>query len=461
MTMWKPDLTRFGGHPAEALAEAIADAIASGALPPGTRMPTHRELAYELGLAVATVSKAYSIVARRNLVSGEVGRGTFVASGPRMPALADPEAEASNTIDLRICMPPAVGQDVVLAAAIEDVVRAGGARAMLRYPLPGGSPQQRGAAVSWLERLFPHTNASEVLLTSGAHQAIAVAIATVVGTGNTMLCDPLTYAGTAQLANVMGIILRAVPVDEHGMIPEALDEAITRHTPKAIFIVPTFQNPMAFTIPQSRRDAIMAVAQKHSVMVIEDSIYADMLDNPPKPFASLDPDRTVLITSLSKSVCVALRVGMIRLPRHLVAQAENILQSLVLANPPLMAEVAANLITTGRADDLRRKVMAEIEARYRIARTALGNIPFVGAPQCPHLWVPLADQNQMSEVSQALARQGYWVAIGRDFAVSREHAPAGVRIALGATAHRHKVAELCQALRQHISAPVPAMSGVV
>lgn len=461
MTMWKPDLTRFGGHPAEALAEAIADAIASGALPPGTRMPTHRELAYELGLAVATVSKAYSIVARRNLVSGEVGRGTFVASGPRMPTLADPEAEAAGIVDLRICMPPAVGQDVVLAAAIEDVVRSGGARAMLRYPLPGGSPQQRAAAVQWLERLFPQTNAGEVLLTSGAHQAIAVALATIVGAGGTLLCDPLTYAGTAQLAAVMGVNLRPVAGDEDGMNPEALEEAIKRFAPRAVFLVPTFQNPMAFTMSQKRREELTAVCARNDVMIIEDEIYADVLDDPPAPMAALDPERTVLITSMSKSVCVALRVGFIRLPRRLVAQAENHLQSLVLANPPLMAEVAANLITTGRADDLRHKVTAEIEARYRLARTALGNLPFTGSPQCPHLWIPLADQNRMSDVASALARQGYWVAVGRDFAVAREQYPAGLRVALGPTAHRHKVGELCQALRQTLAAPMPALSGVV
>lgn len=461
MTMWKPDLTRFGGHPAEALAEAIADAIASGALPPGTRMPTHRELAYELGLAVATVSKAYSIVARRNLVSGEVGRGTFVASGPRMPTLADPEAEAAGTVDLRICMPPAVGQDVALAAAIEDVVRGGGARAMLRYPLPGGSPQQRGAAVAWLERLFAQTNAGEVLLTSGAHQAIAVAMTTVVGPGGVMLCDPLTYAGTAQLANVMGVHLRAVAGDGDGMLPEALEEAITRHAPRAVFLVPTFHNPMAYTMPQERREQLAAVAAKHDLVIIEDEIYADVLDRPPKPFAALEPERTILITSLSKSVCVALRVGFMRLPQRFVAQAENNLQSLVLANPPLMAEVAANLIMTGRAEDLRRKVVGEVEARYRVARAALADVSFVGSPQCPHLWVPMPDQNRMNDVASALARQGYWVAAGRDFAVARDQYPAGLRIALGPTAHRHKIAELCQALRQALTTPLPALSGVV
>jgi len=459
--MWKPDLTRYGGHPAEALAEAIADAIASGALPPGTRMPTHRELAYDLGLAVATVSKAYSIVARRNLVSGEVGRGTFVASGPRMPALADQEADAAGTVDLRICMPPSVGQDVVLAAAIEDVVRAGGARAMLRYPMPGGAPLQRAAAVAWLERLYARTNPSEVLVTAGAHQAIAVALATAVGPGGTLLCDPVTYAGTAQIANIMGIHLRPVAVDQDGMVPDALDEAVRRHGAKAVFIVPTFQNPMAFTIPQSRREQLAEVAARNDIIIIEDGVYADVLDAPPAAIAALAPERTILVTSMSKAICAALRVGFIRLPPALVAQAENHLQSLVLANPPLMADVAANLITTGRADDLRHKVAAEIEARFRIARAALGNIPFVGGPQCPHFWVPLPDSNRMSEIASALARQGYWVAVARDFAVARDHFPAGLRIALGPTAHRHKVAELCQALRQVMMAPLSAISGVV
>jgi DNA-binding transcriptional MocR family regulator len=461
MTMWKPDLTRYGGHPAEALAEAIADAIASGALPPGTRMPTHRDLAYDLGLAVATVSKAYSIVARRNLVSGEVGRGTFVASGPRLPTLSDHESEAPGTVDLRICLPPAVGQDVALAAAIEDVVRTGGARTMLRYPMPGGTPQQRAAGVAWLERVYPRTNAGEVLVTAGAHQGIAVALATVVGPGGILLCDPVTYAGTAQIANVMGIHLRAVAVDDDGMIPQALDEALTRHSAKAVFLVPTFQNPMAFTMSVARREQIAAIATKRDIFIIEDAVYADTLDTPPQAIAGLAPERSILITSLSKSVCAALRVGFIRLPQELVSQAENHLQSLVLANSPFMSEVAANLILSGRADDLRHKVAAEVEARFRIARTALGNVPFVGSAQCPHFWVPLPTIDRMSEVASLLSRQGYWVAMGRDFAVARDHFPAGLRVALGPTAHRHKIADLCQALRQILTAPTPAMTGVV
>ncbi|MDX2143564.1 MAG: PLP-dependent aminotransferase family protein [Rhodospirillaceae bacterium] len=461
MTMWKPDLTRYGGHPAEALAEAIADAIGSGALPAGTRMPTHRELAYDLGLAVATVSKAYGIVARRNLVSGEVGRGTFVASGPRLPTLANSDTEPGNTIDLRICMTPAVGQDVVLAATIEDVMRAGGTRAMLRYPPPGGSPQQRAAAAQWMERVVPGVAPADIVLTSGAHQAIAVAFATLAGPGATVLCDPLTYAGAAQLAAVMGIHLKAVAIDDAGMVPEALDEAIVRHAPKAVFIVPTFQNPMAFTIPAARREALAEIVAHHNIFIIEDAVYADVLDDPPAPFAALEPERTILIASLSKSVCSGLRVGFMRLPHDMTPRAEHHLQSLVLANPPLMAEVGAQLILSGRADDLRHKVAAEIESRYRIARGALGSAGFVGGPQCPHIWVPLADTNRMSEVAGALARQGYWVATARDFAVARDAFPPGLRIALGATPHRHKIADVCQALRQMLTTPMPALSGVV
>jgi len=332
---------------------------------------------------------------------------------------------------------------------------------MLRYPLPGGSPAQRAAAAAWLARLLPGTPTSQTLVTAGAHQAIAVALATVVSAGDIIACDTLTYAGVSQLAQVMGLRLKAVEVDEQGMTPESLSDVIKRFSPKALFVVPTFQNPMAFTIPEERRDALMAICSAADIMVIEDCVYADILDDPPTAMAERDPDRTIVISSLSKTICPALRVGFMRLPPHLVAQAEANIQSLTLANPPLMAEVAAALITTGRADELRHKVSAEVDARYQLARKALGNLPFVGGAVCPHIWVPLKDEAFMTETAATLARQGYWVATARDFAVSRDAYPAGLRVALGSPLQRGKLADACVAIKAAIMAPGQAPVGVV
>jgi DNA-binding transcriptional MocR family regulator len=459
MMSWKPDLTRFGGHPAEALADAIADAISTGALAAGARLPTHRELAIDLGLAVATVSKAYSIVGRRNLITGEVGRGTFVATGPRWPALTDPDGEAASIIDLRVCMAPAVSQDVALAAAVEDVMRAGGAKSFLRYPLPGGAPMHRAAAANWLARHWSGASVDETLVTSGGHQALSVALATVAAQGETVLCEPQTYAGLGQLAQVLGFKVRPVDADADGPLPDSIAEVAERNNASAILLMPTFQNPTAITISSRRRDQIAEVCARRKLWVIEDCVLSDILDSPPATICARIPDRTLLVGSLSKSVCVSLRFGFLRCPPELVARAEKNLQSLTLANSPLIMEVGALIIDDGRADQLRHRVGAEIEARYRLVRQVFDDLPINGFPRCPHVWVPVARTESLPELIAGLAQQGIWVATTRDFAVGHDGGQPGVRLALGATPHRHKISDACVAIRRLLMVP-PQAAGV-
>ncbi|MEK9662084.1 MAG: winged helix-turn-helix domain-containing protein, partial [Alphaproteobacteria bacterium] len=85
MTIWQPDLTRYAGPKYRAIADAIGDAIADGNLVPGDRLPPHRRLAWDLGITVGTVSRAYALAEQRQLVEGTVGRGTFVCGGRNVP----------------------------------------------------------------------------------------------------------------------------------------------------------------------------------------------------------------------------------------------------------------------------------------------------------------------------------------------------------------------------------------
>src|SRR5262245_44750499 len=80
MTIWTPDVSAHRGPRYIAIADALAADIRSSRLSPGDRLPTHRELAYQLGVTVGTITRAYSEAERRGLIGGEVGRGTFVRS---------------------------------------------------------------------------------------------------------------------------------------------------------------------------------------------------------------------------------------------------------------------------------------------------------------------------------------------------------------------------------------------
>ena len=100
MTIWPPDRTRLSRPAYRALAQALIQAIDAGEVKPGDRLPTHRDLAYQLGLSVQTVSRAYEELTRLDVISGEVGRGTFVRAGPvetARPGTGSAAAKASST----------------------------------------------------------------------------------------------------------------------------------------------------------------------------------------------------------------------------------------------------------------------------------------------------------------------------------------------------------------------------
>src|SRR6185312_123866 len=107
MTMWTPDLRQRSGPRYLAIAEALAEDAGGGRLRAGTRLPTHRELADRLGVTVGTITRAYAEATRRGLVTGEVGRGTFVRAAARPAAPAAPVPDL-GLIDLSANVPPAV-----------------------------------------------------------------------------------------------------------------------------------------------------------------------------------------------------------------------------------------------------------------------------------------------------------------------------------------------------------------
>src|SRR5688572_27668148 len=115
MTNWLPDLGKFSGPRYRAIADALAADITANRLPPGSRLPTHRDLAYHLKVTVGTVTRAYAEAERRGLIGGEVGRGTYVKGGSPPSALdAWPEHQPAPAgmpavVNLSLCTPSVNG----------------------------------------------------------------------------------------------------------------------------------------------------------------------------------------------------------------------------------------------------------------------------------------------------------------------------------------------------------------
>jgi DNA-binding transcriptional MocR family regulator len=222
MTKWLPKISDRQGPRYRAIADCLAEDVQQGLLGQGDRLPPHRELAERLGLTVGTVSRAYAEAERRGLVRGEVGRGTFVRQ-PRPPLSPDAAASVSagGLIDLGMNL-PLYGEDPDLGAALLRLGRRRDVNDLLRYQSDAETRRHRRAGAAWIARHGVQVAPSQVVITAGAQHAITVLLGTLCRPGDTVLCEPLTYPGLKTVASLLGLHLMAVPTDEKGLLPDAL-----------------------------------------------------------------------------------------------------------------------------------------------------------------------------------------------------------------------------------------------
>jgi DNA-binding transcriptional MocR family regulator len=440
MTIWAPDLSPWPGERYRALAEAIARDIRSGALPAGARLPPQRELAYRLGVSVGTVTRAYALAAQQRLVAGEVGRGTYVRDGSAPPGRVNPTADgAEDVIALTINAPPDPGYRTLLADALAELNGASGLDGLLPYTPKPGYADHRAAAARWLERFGLRAEPDRVLITGGAHQAIVATLAGLTRPGDAVLVEQLTYAGTCHIAERLGLHLEGLALDAEGLVPEALDAAARTSRARLLFANPTVHNPTTATMSPARREAIVALARRHDLIVIEDDVYGHLPDQRAPALATLAPERTIHLTSASKSIAPGLRFGMLLAPAALYARIADAQHDLFLVCPPLMAELFARWVADGTAGRLAGQQRLEANARQAIAREVLAGHAIQTAPSSYHLWLPLPAPWRTAELMATLGERGVAVEPGSAFAADPAKAPHAVRCSLSGAADRTRL----------------------
>src|SRR5690606_3614831 len=196
-------------------------------------------------------------------------------------------------------------------------------------------------------------------VTGGAHQAIVVAFAALARPGERVLVEALTYAGVCHVAERFGARLHGLPMDDEGLLPDALDAACRADRARLLFVNPTAHNPTTATMSPARREAIAALARTHDLIVIEDDVYGRLPERRPPPLAALAPERTVYLGSAAKSVAPGLRLGALHCPPHLLSPLADAQHDLFLTCPPLMAELFAELVRDGTAERLGLRQRSE------------------------------------------------------------------------------------------------------
>jgi len=424
MTIWSPRLPQSDAPIYGRIADALERDVRSGMLIPGSQLPTHRELARELGITPVTVTRAYSEAARRGLVESAAGRGTFVRAARREPQATEELDLATNTVSIALPEPsPAMLQ------------RAGSMLINGTYAVGVGTERHRAAGAAWLSQAssIRKTDPSRVIVTAGTQHALFLALAATTKPGDTVLTEALTYHGAKAVAALLHLKLEPIPIDRYGLVPDALERAVRGRAGKVVYTIPSLHNPTTVVMPEKRRREIATVALRHGLTIIEDDVAGFLLERTPPAIATFAPERTIFLSGLGKAISAGLRVGYLVAPDALIARVQSALNATVLFSSPVVAELATTWIEDGTASRIAELKRAEVALRQRIARRVLGHEG--GDPRAMHLWIELTKRWTADAFVEEARRRRVRIASASAFAVTSavtSDVPRAVRISIGA-----------------------------
>ena len=378
------------------LARTLMQGIVSGRIPDSSRIPPTREMAMRTGLSRATIVAAYRQLEAEGILEARVGAGSYVrALTPPPPRRAPPakSCPAQSAFARRtravIAAQPIEGDRGVGcrysfrydSLQLNSTLQDDWARLMAKvapyvkpsYPPIQGSTRLR-AEVSRHVRMSRGIDcqADDVLIVNGARQAYSLATRVIVDVGDPAAIEDPHYFGVRRVLEAEGADVIGVPVDDEGIIVDALEARRT----KAVFVMPSHQFPIGSVLSIARRTALMDYAHRSGSWIVEDDFGGEFRHGEPatKALYSLDRgERVIHIGSFSRTLSPAVRLGYVLMPRAL---REDFIAAKAMSDfgvSPYEQETLAEFISSGAySRHLRHSATVLAERRLRLRQELEG-----------------------------------------------------------------------------------------
>lgn len=375
------------GATAAALASHIRALVLDGRLTIGERLPSERALALELRRSRSTITRAYGLLESDGYVSRLHGGSTRVAL-PHADSSLGPNND-DTAIDLSIAsMDSTPG---LYDATVRSLPRLAAMRGTSGYSLRGLPELREAVAQRFTDRGAP-TSPDEVIITSGALNALNLVLATIGRRGERALVEQPTFPHALEAIARHGYRPTPTPVDTEGWDARHLSETLLGVRPHVAYLIPDFHNPTGATLPDDERARVVATARSAGTHLIIDETTTDLdIDRgwTPTPVAAFDP-RVITVGSMSKIAWGGMRIGWIRAERSLVARLLAVRPSFELGTALLEQCIAVELLTDMPA------LTAHVRERLRVGRAAvaagleaIGGIRMPSTPGGLSAWVDL------------------------------------------------------------------------
>ena len=431
MTMWRPDISNHQTALYQAIADVIESDVEAGTLKSGDKLPTHRALAEQLGVTVGTVTRGYAEAEKRGSVTARVGSGTFVTPARgEVKGLAILAREHRGKIDFSLNLPIPVDTDEQLQAALGKVAKEVPHLDLVGYQPEKGALWQREWASNWFQKQGVDCDAENITITCGGQHAITLALAATVRPGEHLLCEGLTYPGLNATASQMGIKVTGLPQDEHGLLPEALEEYCKAGRFRALYCIPVAQNPTNSKMTLERKHKILEIAERYHLWIIEDAISAFYCKDETPSFYQLNPERSLHINGHSKMLAGGLRVGYLLSPAKLSLQVSEAIRSHCWFTSPMTVEIAHRWIADDGFESSQLNIKEQLDKRLQAAAEILADFNCNILAGSFHIWLHLPEPWRASDFVARMSEKGVSVLSSEPFAVGRFEAPQAIRICI-------------------------------
>lgn len=460
MTIWPPQREDLVRPVYYSLAQRLVSAVEAGEFAAGTQLPTHRALAFDLGLSVQTVSRAYEELARLGVISGHVGRGSFVLARPTdTPLPWHRLTRGDGVIDCSMLV-PVTGEihaerfSCALRQMADDLPYAALFSFRPRETLRDHCDKVR----DWLVGCGLDLDGSDrILATNGNTAAMTCALMTAAMPGDQVVTEELSHHTLKSLCASLGLKLTGLAMDEQGLLPDGFERACLKGPVKVLYVMPAGLGPTAAMMTAERRTALVEIARRHNVWIIENDAWGPLQPNRAVPIAELAPERTFYFTGMSKCILPGLRIAWLVTPESMLhaARSRHLITNWMAT--PIIAEIASRWIADGTATELLNWQRTQLARRNGLVDRVLYGVPHQSCPVGMHVWLPLPEVWSEEEFVAFARNDGVAVAAGANFAIDRARSHRGIRICIGVGTEAELEEGLLALVRLISITPEPAL----
>lgn len=432
------------------LAELLGARIEQGLYRPGQRLPSVRALSLEHGVSLSTVQQAYRLLEDNGLVSPRPKSGYFVAEDRSLPALPAVSRPAQRPVDIsqweqvlelvrstpqKNVMQLGRGMPDIDSPTLKPLLRSL-AQLSRRQDMPGlyydnihGNLALREQIARLMLDSGCRLGSADLVVTTGCHEALSTSIRAVCEPGDIVAVESPSFHGAMQTLKGLGMKALEIPTDPlQGISLEALELALEQWPIKLIQLTPSCNNPLGYIMPEARKKALLNLAQRYDVAILEDDVYGDLAYTYPRPrtIKSFDEDgRVLLCSSFSKTLAPGLRVGWVAPGRYLerVLHMKYISTGSTACQPQL---AIADFIEAGHYHSHVRRMRSQYQrGRDQMSDWVTRYFPAGTRASRPQggfmLWVELPESFDTLRLNRALLEQGVQIAVGSIFSASGKY----------------------------------------